>query len=224
MLNPTEGQKVHGTHKEQLSKLNSAIMGAIQAGAATPEEYRSTLLQLLKATEALRLKNESELLRIEKQTAHCHAVIKACSMFGAMILHIVDARTRERMKIVEGKKAIERRQIEEDKRHIEELRMKDKYDQADKLESDVKKREVRLLGDEAMEIGSKAENEATTKAVDDAIRATTKGKTSKSRLIPPNELVSNIVQESLADEPVDQLAILKMGEKQVKKRKKKNKN
>jgi hypothetical protein len=69
MASGQEGQKVHGTYVEQLNQLQDTITQAIHAGAATPEEYRATMVQLLKAAEGIRLKSEGEIRRYEIQIA-----------------------------------------------------------------------------------------------------------------------------------------------------------
>jgi hypothetical protein len=213
-----EGQKVHGTYKEQFSELNEKVTKAVQAGAATPEEYRATLIQLLKSTESLRMKNETEVVRLEKQIAHHQAVARSCSMFGAMLLHIVDARTRERLKIIEGQKLIDQRALDEDKRMIEEYRAQGRDDKADRLAAEVAKREAQVRGDaEVIPIGSAAEGEviktATSKAiVEDFKEASKQPATPPAVEIPTvrstEDMVSEAVADGLKEVPVDQKEVL----------------
>lgn len=139
-----EGQKVHGTFREQFAQLEFALDTAVANGAATPEEYRGTLLQVLKSIEALRIKNETALMRLKEQEGQYVAMVRSCSMLGSLVLNIVEARTREHTKIKEGSLAIEKRYIEELKGQVEELKAAGKESEAKELLQNIEEREAAL--------------------------------------------------------------------------------
>jgi hypothetical protein len=159
------GQIEHGTFKEHFSFLQNVLTKAIQEGAATPEEYQGTLLQILKAVEAMRLKNEAALMELERQKAYHQAATNVCSMMGSLILNIVDARTRERLRILEGARLIEQREVREDKERLVELRASGENEKADELEKSLVLREADLKASVELSLGSLKEQEITREAV-----------------------------------------------------------
>jgi hypothetical protein len=222
-----EGQKTFGTFKEQFTILQELLSRSVIEGAATPEEYQATMLQLLKATEGLRLKNETALQRLEEQKAYYQAAIKTCSMMGSLILNIVSARTRERLRILEGQKEIDRRKIDEDKDYVKELRAKGNDLEAKVLEEDLLEREQALVSQELLSLGSTKETlmtrEAVAKSFDigsvQAEFASPPDGPRGSRVSMEVNTVSELVNESLKAIPVNELAVIEQSTRTKKKRK-----
>jgi len=160
-----EGQRTYGTFRDHYRQLQQLVINAIEQGAATPEEYQGTLLQILKAIEGLRVKNEAALLKLKEQEAYHTSAVNSCSMLSSLILNIVDARTRERLRILEGAKALERRQLEEDKARLEDFRAGGKIDEAEVLAQSIKEREAELQIKDELGVGSAKEAEITRQAV-----------------------------------------------------------
>lgn len=207
-----EGQKVYGTFREQFVKLQSSLDDAVSKGAATPEEYKATLLHILKGIEALRLKSESELMRIKEQEAQQVAMIRSCSMLGGLLLNIVEARTREHAKIREGQELIERKYIEELRGQLEELKAAGKEDDYKSLALEIARRE------QALESVDRAETDITVKAVKEAV---VEQETSyRSHMQPVVEDLSEVIQNTLEEVPVDEMKVVsKGGNGETKKRK-----
>jgi len=220
-----EGQKAHGTFQEHFTILQDLLTKAIEQGGASPEEYQGTILQLLKAVEALRLKNEAALLELEKQKAYHTAAVNVCSMMSNLVIHIVDARTRERLRILEGYKIIAQRELAEDKAHLEELKAAGSAEEAAELDISIRKREAEFKADEALGIGSVKEMEITKKAVQE-----TAGILGGIMQRPPpnaraqeSRAMEEVVGESLREVPVNEKVVVANEEKRRSSRKPKGK-
>lgn len=217
-----EGQKVHGTFREHFSYLQDALTQAVQAGAATPEEYMGTLLQLLKAVEALRLKNEAALLELEKQKAYHQAAVSVCSMMSQLVLNIVDSRTRERLRIMEGYKNIQWKTLLEDKERLSALKGTGKDKEAAELEADIAQREAELRASVELGLGSEKEIEITKQAVAET-QNILGGILSN---VPPNprtkesHALQEVVAESLKAVPVNEAQVVLREEKAKEEKKK----
>jgi hypothetical protein len=179
------------------------------------------LLQILKAVEALRLKNEAALLELEKQKAYHQAAVNVCSMMGSLVLNIVDARTRERLRILEGAKIIERRAIAEDKERVAELRSNGKEAEALSLEKDIECREAELKAEDTLAMGGEKEVEITKKAVQET-QGILGGILGQPPVNPRTQEVRSlqeVVGESLREVPVNEMKVLARAEKKKKKAK-----
>jgi len=213
------GQMEHGTFKEHLSYLQGVLAKAIQEGAATPEEYSGTLLQILKAVEALRLKNEAALMELERQKAYHQAATNVCSMMGSLILNIVDARTRERLRILEGARLIEQKEIAEDKARLEELKAAGEAEKAIDLEKSIALREADRIADEALSLGSLKEQEITKEAVNQTqeILGGILTKPPQNTRAQEMRAIQEVVGESLKEVPVQEKPVLAQKEEKKKK-------
>lgn len=218
-----EGQKAHGTFVEHFSYLQDALTAAVQAGAATPEEYMGTLLQLLKAVEALRLKNEAALLELEKQRSYHQAAVSTCSMMSQLVLNIVDARTRERLRIMEGYKNIQWKTLMEDKERLAELKASGREKEAAELEADIAQREAELRASAAVSLGSAKEVEITKQAVMETqnILGGILGQPPLNPRTYEAHALQEVVGESLRAVPVNEAQVVLREEKAKEEKKKK---
>jgi hypothetical protein len=128
-----EEQLRHGTFRENLLKLQTDIADAVSAGGGDAEDYQATLVQLLKAVEGLRVKQEQEIHRLDRQRAFHEATIRNCSQFANLILSVVVARKNEVVRaraaeenrltkeLDEAKLLLEDAQAAEDEGKIQEL-------------------------------------------------------------------------------------------------------
>lgn len=210
-----EGQTKHGTFREHFSYLQEVLTKAVQQGAATPEEYMGTLLQLLKAVEALRLKNEAALLELERQKAYHQAAVNSCSMMGSLILNVVDARTRERLRILEGYKNIQWRELAEDKERALELRASGNIKEANELDRDIACREAELKASQELTLGSEKETEITKQAVAET-QTILGGILTQQRPNPRTQethAIQEVVAESLKTVPVNEVQVIARAEK-----------
>lgn len=214
-LGTHEGQKTHGTFNEHFSYLHDVLTQAVQEGAATPEEYRGTLLQLLKAVEALRIKNEAAMLELERQKAYHQAAVNVCSMMSSLVLNIVDARTRERLRIREGHKLIRRREIEENKEKIAALMAAGQCIDAQELAKTTAKWEADLAAEDAVSLGSAAEIAITKQAITEtqAILGGILGKPRPNPRTHEMNAIQEVVAESLHEVPVNEIAAIKAAAK-----------
>lgn len=111
------------------------------------------------------MKNEAALLELEKQKAYHQAAVNVCSMMSQLVLNIVDSRTRERLRIMEGYKNIQWRTLLEDKERLSALKATGKDKEAAELEADIAQRESELRASAELGLGSEKEVEITKQAV-----------------------------------------------------------
>jgi hypothetical protein len=163
-----QAQKTFGAFREQYSRMQLAVLTAIENGAATPDEYQGTLMQVLRAVENLRLKHEDDVNKLKQQIEMHNGGITACSMMSDMIIRIVEGRVTERLKIIENMKVLALKDIEENKARVEELREKGLHKEADDLLVAVRKDELELQLQNAIPTGSEQELQITRKAMKDA--------------------------------------------------------
>lgn len=216
-----EGQKAHGTFVEHFSYLQNALTEAVQGGAATPEEYMGTLLQLLKAVEALRLKNEAALMELERQRAYHQAATNTCSMMSQLILNIVDSRTRERLRIMEGYKNIQWKELQEDKERLAEMKASGKEGVAE-LEADIAQREAELRASAELSLGSQKEVEITKQAVMQTqnILGGILGQPPLNPRTYEAHALQEVVADSLKAVPVNEVQVIQRAEKAKEEKKK----
>jgi len=219
------GQMEHGTFTEQFSHLQDVLTRAVEQGAATPEEYQGTLLQILKAVEALRLKNEAALMELERQKAYHQAATNVCSMMGSLVMNIVDARTRERLRILAGARIIERRALEEDRVRLAELKASGETEQADELEKDIVQREADLAADEALALGGAKEQEITREAINQTqgILGGILGQAPPNTRAQESRAIQEVVGDSLKEVPVKEKPVVAQAEEKKRRRKAKDK-
>ena len=164
-----EGQKVYGTFREQLSTLQDVTLAMREAGGATPEEYATTLTQLLKVTEGMRIKHVAAKARLESQISYEDAGIRGASQLGAIITNVAKSRYRERIKLIEAEKEIQKRALKEDKEVLVRYRLEEKWDQVAALEKSILEREGTVAGDlNAAPVGSEQEQLIINAAIKDA--------------------------------------------------------
>jgi len=199
-----EGLKQYGTYQENFVKLQDAIDSSIINGGATPEEYRSTLLQILKSTEALRLKSENELARLKEQIAYHQAESKACAMLSTVIVGIVNARARERQRVVEGYKIILQREISELEDAIAEAEAADDPEKVARLTAEHAQKKLAFTTPDAMPLGSEKERDVVTEAVSQAFRANL----TANPVQPDRNPVQTVIEETLQDVPVNEMEVV----------------
>lgn len=101
----------HGTFQEQLTQLNQLLRKAISDGADA-RFFASTLTHLLKTVETMRVKQESEVARLQAQVAEHVAKARACSTLGSLIVSLLYSKCEE----------IERQRAEQPKMARDEIR------------------------------------------------------------------------------------------------------
>jgi hypothetical protein len=214
-ISAQEGQKTHGTFKEHFSYLHEVLTRSVQEGAASPEEYQGTLLQILKAVEALRLKNEAALMELERQKAYHQAAVNVCSMMSSLVLNVVDARTRERLRILEGYKLLQQKELEEDRERLKGLQAAGKIKEAKELELSIARKEAELNASAVLSLGSEKEVEITKEAIN-STQSILGGILGKHKPNPRTQEVSaiqEVVSESLKEVPVDEIKLITKKEK-----------
>ena len=87
-------QKQNGTHRERFLKLKKEFHDFMQAGG-DPATMEGILVKILADMEDLRLKNEQDARRLEKQLAFCQATAKACSTYSNLVVSAVSFYRRE---------------------------------------------------------------------------------------------------------------------------------
>lgn len=90
----TQEQKHHGTYRERFLQIKKEFHELMEAGgdAASVE---NVLVKILKDMEDVRLKNELEARRLEKQLAICQATARACSTYSNLVVSSVSYYRRE---------------------------------------------------------------------------------------------------------------------------------
>lgn len=90
----TQEQKQSGTHRERFLKLKKEFHDFMKAGG-DPATMESILVKVLADMEDLRLKNEQEARRLEKQLAVCQATATACATYSNLVVSAVSFYRRE---------------------------------------------------------------------------------------------------------------------------------
>ena len=80
-----------GTYREHVIKLQREFKQLIEDGAADPHTFEHLLCQLLQQFEQERLRNESQIRRLQNEMAYCEATNRACIMFANVLINTVAA-------------------------------------------------------------------------------------------------------------------------------------
>lgn len=139
-----EDQLRHGTYREQLTSLQSALDDAIQSGATNVEDFTATLTQILKAIEGLRVKNENQISNLREQIAFHEATARACSLLGSVVVGVVRSRTQEHRRGQANLDVALKKELRDDIYAEHELALREGKDvpelTEDQIETEVEKR------------------------------------------------------------------------------------
>lgn len=91
----TNEQKRGGTFREKFVELHGEFNELMKSGAATPALFESSMVQLLKSFENVRLQSESTIRKLEREIAFNEATLMACNKFSNLVVSVVAAHRRE---------------------------------------------------------------------------------------------------------------------------------
>lgn len=94
----TTEQQRYGTYRERFLQIKEEFHKLMEAGG-TPGDMEGVLVKLLKDMEDLRLKNELQVRRLEKEIAVCHATAKACTTYSNLVVSSISFYRRQRQNV-----------------------------------------------------------------------------------------------------------------------------
>lgn len=92
---PIQDQRRGGTHRERFLKLQAELREFSEG--ANPAEYETVLYRFLTEFEQLRLKNEAQMLKLQRELSFCEGTARSCNTVANTLVSVL-RRYREELK------------------------------------------------------------------------------------------------------------------------------